>query len=103
MTPTPIAIQCAPASALGFDPTRSHIAMKARPTTLRNDSIVSTSQSAARTSFARTSDRPSAIAAAMRGLAGARMREADRDEFMADTVDAGPQRWRRALRRWLSY
>ena len=72
----PSAIQRWRASANGFAPSRSHTAMKARPATPRNDSMVSTSLPDARTTFARTSEMPSDVAAAMPGPIGRTRREA---------------------------
>ena len=62
-----IEIQRTRASAAAFGPARSHTDMKASPTTLRKDSIVSTSQRDAIMILASTSDTPSAIAAANPG------------------------------------
>ena len=70
MMPTPSEIERTRVSAFGLAPMRSHAAMSARPMTLRNDSIVSTSQPLARTIFASTSDMPSAVPAAIPGASG---------------------------------
>jgi len=50
----------------------------------RNDSMVTTSQPDWRTTFARTSDRASVVAAAMPGATGTIRREADGEELMAN-------------------
>ena len=75
MMPIAIETQRTRASAVGLRPKRSQLATKARPTTLRNDSMVSTSQPVASTSFASTSDMPSAVPAATPGASGKIARE----------------------------
>ena len=55
------------ASARGRRPTYSHVAMNAKPTTDRNDRVVSTPPCAARMILASTSHMPRAIAAASAG------------------------------------
>ncbi len=66
-TPIPSDIQRTRAVTGGRGPSRSHSVIKPRPTTLRNDSMVSTSQCAAMMILASMSDTPSAIAAASPG------------------------------------
>ena len=60
----------------GAPPRRSHTAMKASPITLRNDSMVSTSQCDAATIFTSTSDAPSTAAAAIPGAEAKTKRKA---------------------------
>ena len=70
MRPMPIEIQRTRASACGLGPRRSQVATKARPTTLRNDSMESTSHPVASTIFASTSEMPSAVPAKIPGASG---------------------------------
>ena len=63
----PSDIQRTRASVGGFGPSRSHSVMKTRPITLRNDSMVRTSQCAAAMILTSTSETPSTTAAATPG------------------------------------
>ena len=80
-TPIPIEIQRTRASAgTGSPPKRSQAAMKASPITLRNDSMVSTSQCDAATILTSTSEAPSTAAAAIPGAEAKRKRKAKGSE-----------------------
>jgi hypothetical protein len=76
-----IEIQRTRALAAGLGPNRNHADIKANPTTLRKDSIVSTSQRDAIMILASTSDTPSATAAVNPGAEEKRGREATRREL----------------------
>ncbi len=80
-SPMAIEIQRTRESAAAFGPVSSHTDMKASPTTLRKDNIVSTSQRDAIMILARTSEMPSASAAANPGAEENRGREATRREL----------------------
>ena len=76
-----IEIQRTRALAAGLGPNRSHADMKANPTTLRKDIIVSTSQRDAMMILASTSETPSATAAARPGPEEKNERKATRREL----------------------
>src|SRR5271169_4364907 len=77
-TPMAIEIQRTRASVGGVGPSRSQMVIKTRPITLRNDSIVSTSQAAPATILTSTSETPSTTAAAIPGATGKIEREVKR-------------------------
>src|ERR1700735_2442702 len=72
MMPMPIEIQRTRGVAVGLLPKRSQVATKMRPTTLRNDSMESTSPPSRSTIFDNTSETPSARPAAIPGKSGSR-------------------------------
>src|SRR5271169_4764536 len=74
-TPMAIEIQRTRASIGGVGPSRSQIVIKTRPITLRNDSIVSTSQCDPAMILTSTSETPSTTAAAIPGATGKIERE----------------------------
>src|ERR1700722_6738651 len=67
-TPMPSDIHRTRGSMDGFGPNRSQAVMNATPITLRNDSMVSTSQCAAAMILTSTSETPRTIAAATPGV-----------------------------------
>src|SRR5271163_2453213 len=88
-TPMAIEIQRTRASVGGVGPSRSQMVIKTRPITLRNDSIVSTSQAAPATILTSTSETPSTIAAAIPGATGKIEREVKgEDAWEGITPDA---------------
>jgi hypothetical protein len=91
------------ALAAGFGQNRSHADMNASPTTLRNDSIVSTSQRDAMMILARTSEMPSARAAASPGAEEKTERKATRRKlsdgrWMPEIRGSGGKRNQKASR-----
>ena len=72
----------------GFGPSRSHTVIKASPTTLRNNSMVSTSQCDAMMILASTSATPSENAAASPGATEKTKREAKRNNSCGIPPDA---------------